>query len=362
MNAEFVFKCRNKHINFTKPMIDDIKNELNYLTQLRFTKDEINYISEIPYHKTAIGFLEFLRMYQLNPDYLTVIEENDNLSIRAKGPLFQVTMWEIYVLAIVQEVYWRHLYDTNTINNFMHKGYTKLLDDLKTIEPFTLVEFGTRRRFNKEYQEQILKYLIANCGEHLFGTSNVFLAMKYNIRSCGTMAHEYICLGQGLNTVPIAESQRYMLDIWSKEYDGANGTALTDTLGMDKWEKDFTGRFAKLFDGVRHDSGDPIVWGMKMLLLYKKFGIDATTKYFMFSDNLDLIRVKHIQNHFKDRVKMSFGIGTSLTNNIPGTTPLNNVMKMVSANNHPVAKISDEPGKTMCEDEKYLEYLRYTIK
>ena len=364
--AEFVFKCRNKNIKFTLEMAKEIEDEINAVANLRFTKEEIDFISNIPYHKNATGFIEFLRMYQLNKDYIKIMytPQSQELVIRAKGPLFQVSMWEIYVLAIVQEVYWKHISTGGNVRDEWKKqGIATLRKELQKIknENIKITEFGTRRRHSKSYHDEVLQILMKEIPQQLFGTSNVYYAMKYNLRPVGTMAHEYMCLGQGLNNVPIIESQRHMLDVWSHEYDGNLGTALTDTLGDDKWLKDFTGRFAKLFDGLRHDSGDPCIWGDKMIQHYQKLNIDPKTKYLMFSDSLNIDRAIKINNYFRDRIPVSFGIGTFLTNNIPSLTPLNNVFKMTSANNRPVAKLSADPGKAMCEDEKYLAYLQYAI-
>jgi len=342
-------------------MVDQIREEIDHLCTLRFTSEEVNYIGSIPYHKDAVGFLEFLRMYQLNPMYIDIKNFGGHLSIRAKGPLFQVSMWEIYVLAIVQEVYW--------LNHFPHPDWKLGLDQLRKdigeikLTPQVMVtEFGTRRRFSKEYHEEVLKVLMKEMPAQLFGTSNVYFAMKYKLRPIGTMAHEYICLGQGLNTVPVADSQRYMLDVWSKEYDGNLGTVLSDTLGDDKFFKDFTLRFAKLYDGVRHDSGDPCIWGDNVIKHYQKLGVDPMSKYLMFSDSLTLAKAQKIWKYFEGRIKTSFGIGTTLTNNIPGVTPLNNVFKMVKAYGKPVAKLASDAGKAMCEDDEYLKYLRWAIK
>jgi nicotinate phosphoribosyltransferase len=364
--AKFSFFCRNKNIIFTQEMFEEIKKQLKYITTLRFQEDEIKYIGNIRYHKDSIGFLEFLRMFQLNFDYLNVTLDSGQLSINAEGPLFQVTMWEIYTLAIVQEVYWKFTLSPEEYQNVVMKGITELNENLNNYfqngPGFTLIEFGTRRRFNKEYQLNVLQTLKKYCGERLFGTSNILLAKELELRPCGTMAHEYICLGQGLKHVPIAESQRYMLQMWYREYGDSLGTALSDTLGTEKFLKDFTPDLAKLYDGVRHDSGDPLTWGNKIMEHYDKYNINYNDKVLFFSDSLTLKKATEIKKYFKDfwgHDKTSFGIGTALTN--PVKVPLNNVMKMIFANTRPVAKISDEKGKELCQDLKYLEYLKWSI-
>lgn len=186
----------------------------------------------------------------------------------------------------------------------------------------------------------------------------MYLAMKYNLVPIGTMAHEFIMAGQALEGVTLASSQKFMLQAWVDEYRGDLGTALSDTLGTAKFLKDFDMYFAKLYDGVRHDSGDPVAWGEKMIKHYEDLRIDPKTKQLVFSDGLDFKKAAMLYEHFKDRAKVSFGIGTNLTNDFPDVAPLNIVMKIVEANNRPVAKISDNPGKTMCENEDFIRYLR----
>ena len=190
------------------------------------------------------------------------------------------------------------------------------------------------------------------------GTSNVLLARDLNLVPIGTMAHEYLQTYQALG-VRLRDFQKAALEDWVQEYRGDLGIALTDTVGMDAFLADFDLYFAKLFDGLRHDSGDPVAWGEKALAHYAKLRIDAHTKRLVFSDGLDLERALMLYRHFGDRTQLGFGIGTNLTNDMgPGHKPINIVMKLVRANGQPVAKLSDTPGKTLCDDETYLDYLR----
>jgi nicotinate phosphoribosyltransferase len=197
----------------------------------------------------------------------------------------------------------------------------------------------------------------------------MMLAKKYELTPIGTMAHEFIMAGQALEGVTLAGSQKYMLQAWVDEYRGDLGTALTDTLGVDKFLRDFDLYFSKLYDGVRHDSGDPFEWGYKMIEHYKAMKIDPKTKSFVWSDGLDFPRAAQLYDAFKNLAKCSFGIGTNLTNDFPEDVfpnkekihPLNIVMKIVSAGGKPVAKLSDDPGKGMCEDESFLSYLKKVI-
>jgi nicotinate phosphoribosyltransferase len=151
------------------------------------------------------------------------------------------------------------------------------------------------------------------------------------------------------------------MEEWFDEYKGDNGTALTDTLGTDLFLMDFDKLQATCYSGVRHDSGDPIEWGEKLIAHYEKLGIDPMTKTLLFSDSLDLDKAQMIYNHFRGRIKVSFGIGTNLSNDT-NVEPLNIVIKLQYVNGHPVAKLSDDQGKAMCQDNSYLEYLKNAVE
>jgi nicotinate phosphoribosyltransferase len=172
----------------------------------------------------------------------------------------------------------------------------------------------------------------------------------------GTMAHEYLQTFQAVG-VQLRQFQRAALETWVQEYRGDLGIALTDVVGMDAFLNDFDLYFAKLFEGLRHDSGDPVEWGEKALEHYRQLGVDARTKRLVFSDGLNVQKAFALYAHFADRVQLGFGIGTHLTNDV-GIVPLNIVMKLVSCNGQPVAKLSDSPGKTLCSDQTFLAYLR----
>jgi nicotinate phosphoribosyltransferase len=170
------------------------------------------------------------------------------------------------------------------------------------------------------------------------------------------MAHEYMQAYQGFG-VRLRDFQKAALEDWVQEYRGDLGVALTDVVGMDAFLADFDLYFAKLFDGLRHDSGDPALWGEKALAHYAKLRLDAHTKRLVFSDALDLPRALALYHHFADRTMTGFGIGTNLSNDV-GYEPLSIVMKLVACNGQPVAKLSDSPGKALPTDETFLAYLR----
>jgi len=270
--------------------------------------------------------------------------------------------FEIYVLAIVNELYFRRFDGTAAIAQGRARLQAKIAQ-LRAFEseparahPFEFFDFGVRRRFSGAWHEEVVSTLKDAVPQFFKGTSNVYLAKKLGLVAIGTMAHEYLQSYQALD-VRLRDFQTAALEDWVHEYRGDLGVALTDVVGMDAFIADFDLYFAKLFDGLRHDSGDPVVWGEKALAHYAKLRIDAHTKRLVFSDGLNLGSAFNIYRHFADRTQLGFGIGTNLTNDV-GLVPLNIVMKLVRCNGQPVAKLSDSPGKTLCTDETFLAYLR----
>jgi nicotinate phosphoribosyltransferase len=270
--------------------------------------------------------------------------------------------FEIYVLYIVNELYFRRV-DQDAALVVARERLQEKLDHLRAFakepmrrSPFEFFDFGVRRRFSGAWHDEVVATLAREVPEYFKGTSNVYLAKKYNLVPIGTMAHEYLQAFQSFG-VRLRDFQKAALEDWVQEYRGDLGTALTDVVGMDAFLDDFDLYFAKLFDGLRHDSGDPVEWGEKALRHYKKLRIDAHTKRLVFSDGLTMDSAMALYRHFSDRVVCGFGIGTKLTNDTQHKA-LNIVMKLVSCNGQPVAKLSDSPGKTMCRDETFLAYLR----
>jgi nicotinate phosphoribosyltransferase len=222
--------------------------------------------------------------------------------------------------------------------------------------PFEFFDFGLRRRFAGDWQREVVATLLRDVPQYLKGTSSLLLARDLGTVPIGTMGHEYLQTFQGTG-VRLRDFQRAALEEWVQEYRGDLGIALTDTVGMDAFLADFDLYFAKLFEGLRHDSGDPVAWGEKALAHYAGLRIDPHSKRLVFSDSLDMGKAIALYRHFGDRVNMGFGIGTQLTNDV-GLRPLNIVMKLVEVNGQPVAKLSDEPGKTLATDATFLAYLR----
>jgi len=364
--ARYDFKCRNEGIIWTDKMVQEIKEELKHVATLRFTEDEIQYLMNMYFMKDAQWYGEFLKIFQLDYNNLNInLSSSGQLEISASGVLWNIMMWEIFVLSVVNEVYFRNIsnYDLWRDNALLNlKAKVKLAKESKL--PLNITDFGTRRRYSRKWHEEVLQYLIdetrQNPGNFNFiGTSNSYYAKKFNIKNIGTFGHEGPMSVQGIESIPVANSQKEFFKIWQQEYKGSLGICLTDTFGMQKFLKDFTKDQALLYDGVRHDSLCPFQYGEDIIKMYKGFGIDPKTKTIVYSDGLDIPKCIELADRFEDRIKISFGVGTNLTND-GGIPALNIVMKMTENNGRPIAKLASE-GKIMCKDEKYVEYLRYAI-
>ena len=364
----WTFKCRNKDVRFTSDMVDETREQIKAYCTLRFTEDELAYIDNIKWIKGS--YVDFLRLWRPRYEDFEITDNAEcGLSIETKGTWLNTSMYEIPVLAIVNEVYFRMTYDYDELlKSFKERlewKYQQLHDGKWYTGTFS--EFGLRRRLSAEAQELVVEKFshlndTAHCASTFIGTSNVYLAKKYGVTPAGTMAHEWImCVGQGDHKHNPAYSNWYALNAWVKEYGILNGTALTDAITTDCFLKDFQLTFATLFSGVRHDSGDPIEWGEKMIAHYKFLGIDPTGKTLLFSDSLNFEKADQIFRHFNGRAKVAFGIGTYLSNDTC-VEPLNIVMKTTVANGCDVAKISDTPGKGMCKNPEYVDYLQRCIK
>ena len=363
----WTFKCRNKDVFFTKDMVDEIREQIKAYCNLRFTEDELQYLDNILWIKGS--YVDFLRIWRPRfEDFEITTNAKCGLSIETKGTWLNTSMYEIPTLAIVNEVYFRMKYDYNVLMNSFKSRLEEKFNNLKSGKWYIGVfsEFGLRRRLSAEAQELVVEKFshlndTQHCASKFIGTSNVYLAKKYNVTPVGTMAHEWImCVGQGDHSLNPAYSNKFALAAWRKEYGVLNGTALTDAITTDCFLRDFDLENATLFSGVRHDSGDPIEWGEKILAHYEKLNIDARNKTLLFSDSLDFERADKIFRHFNGRAKVAFGIGTYLSNDTD-VPALNIVMKTTACNGCDVAKISDTPGKGMCKNPDYVDYLQRAI-
>jgi len=355
--VEYQFKCRTEGVNLT-PYVEEIAREVADLCQLRFREEELGYLRGLRFMKS--DFVDFLALFQFNEKYIRIARgaAPGEIEVTIRGPWLHTILYEIPVLAIVSEVYFRRTQPSADLAEGRRRLQAKI-DLVRKVEPaldFKISDFGTRRRFSLAWHEEIIATLKREVPQYFAGTSNVWLAMKHRVTPLGTMAHEYMQACQALGP-RLRDAQVFAFDKWAQEYRGDLGIALSDTYGMDAFLRDFDMYFCKLFDGARHDSGDPFEWGERMIAHYQKHRIDPHTKTLIFSDQLSFPLAIEISRRFHGRARTSFGIGTNLTNDV-GFEPLNIVIKMTECNGQPVAKVSDSPGKIVSTDARYLAYLR----
>ena len=359
LSGEYYFKCRNEGVLFTKEMLDEINAQIDWLCTLRFTQEELDYLRSIRFIKN--DYVEFLRLWHPIRDYVTTsLLPSGDLSVIVNGPLFSAMQFEIYLLEIINEVYFRMKFDYQTL---LASAEKRLDEKIKAFNDgtytFKFAEFGCRRRLSREWEDVVVKRL-AEETDCCAGTSNVYFAMKHRLTPIGTYAHEFVQMYQGIDSIPLAYTNHYAMQDWYDEYKGDNGTALTDTVTTELFLLDFNRSMVNNYSGVRHDSGDPYEWGEKIISHYESYGVDPKTKLLLFSDSLDFNRAQELYDYFKDRTKVSFGIGTFCSNDTCESA-LNIVIKLQYVNGRPVAKLSDDPSKAMCRDEGYLEYLKNSV-
>jgi nicotinate phosphoribosyltransferase len=355
--VEYLFRCRTAGVDLA-PHADEIRAGIADLCRLRFREDELAYLRGLRFMKS--DFVDFLGLFQFNEKYIQVkrIADPPGIEISIRGPWLHTILYEIPVLAIVSEVYFRRTQPRPDLAEGRRRLEAKigLVRELGPEQIFKVSDFGTRRRFSRAWHEEIIGTLKRDMPERFAGTSNVWLAMKHGVTPLGTMAHEYMQACQALGP-RLRDSQIFAFDVWAKEYRGDLGIAVADTYGTDAFLRDFDLYFCKLFDGARHDSGDPFEWGERMIEHYRRNRVDPRTKTLIFSDQLTVPVAIEIARRFHGRALTSFGIGTNLTNDL-GYEPINIVIKMTECNGQPVAKVSDAPGKTVSKDPGYLAYLR----
>ncbi len=377
--VEYKFKCRNSSVDACgraqvnlAAHVGEIRDEIRALCSLHFQEAELVFLRSMRFIKS--DFVDFLGIFKLNEKYITVTPlPTGEIDISIQGPWLHTILFEIPVLAIVNEVYFRN---THKVPDFV-EGRRRLalkIEQLRGggLSDLKIADYGTRRRFSRAWQDEVLRVLSAKLGTlqspgntsgvqgQLAGTSNTLLAMKLGLTPLGTMAHEYLQAAQALGP-RLRDSQVFGFESWAREYRGFLGIALSDVYGMSAFLRDFDMYFCKLFDGARHDSGDPFQWGERMIEHYLHNRVDPKTKTLIFSDGLTVPRTIELYRQFKGRAQLAFGIGTNLTNDL-GYEPLQIVIKMVRCNGQPVAKLSDTPSKNMCDDEKYLAYLRQVFE
>jgi len=356
------FRCRSHGQDLSRH-IDAISNAIDGLCALRFSADELDWLRGLRFIKP--DFVDFLGLFHLDRKYVRLERSRDEpggISLTLSGPWLHTILFEVPLLAIVSEAWMVGEHGPADAAEGMRRLEAKVarIDAAVGGEDCRITDFGTRRRHSRAWQEQLVPRLAALLGPKFAGTSNVDIARRHGLVPQGTMAHEWLQAHQALGP-RLRDSQKAALEAWVQEYRGDLGIALTDVIGIDAFLRDFDLYFCKLFDGVRHDSGDPVAWGERMIAHFESMRIDPRTRTLVFSDGLDIDQVLRLHARFRGRARTSFGIGTNLTNDT-GPEALQIVLKMVSCNGQPVAKLSDSPGKTMVDDAGYLAWLRQVFE
>jgi len=353
---QFIVRSRERLTH----LIPELRLELEKLADLQMRDGELRFLFNRRFREYLTpDFEQFLGLFRFNLSYIHVSEIDGQLSIRVRGPMLHCIMFEQPVLALVSELRNRDKYPEVTLEDVTRKLYQKFewleknlsRDELADLR---VSDFSTRRRLSFRAQREVVDIMRRDFPGVFVGTSNAHLAYEFDLPLIGTMAHQWLMVHQQLGR--LRESQNAALENWVREYRGRLGIALTDCISTDFFLKDFDLYFAKLYDGLRQDSGDPIVWADKVLARYVQLGIDPMTKDLMFSDGLNFEKCLPILRHIRGKARFGFGMGTSLACDVDGVEPLSIVMKLVRVHGEPVVKFSDDPVKNVCEDPSFLRY------
>ncbi len=357
VKVRYKFVCRNKDVKLGF-LAAKVQEQVNSMKALALTLEASRFLSTMNFLRS--DYIDFLRGYRFNPDEVIIEgDEGADLKIEIGGDWKNTILWEVPLLAIVNQLYFEATTDFEKIQS---EGKTRLDTKIRQIlefPRFTFTDFGTRRRYSADWQKYILQTFKTYCSQNLVGTSNVQLAMDLGLKAIGTMAHEIFSAGLAL-VDRYEESQKRTLYTWLQEYNTDLGHALTDTFTTDAFFRDFKYILANSYQGVRHDSGDAIEFGHKVIEHYKKLSIDPRMKSIVFSDGLTIPKALEIYKEFTGLIGLGFGIGTSLTNDL-GVDALNIVIKLVECNDQPVCKLSDNITKAI-GDEKVIEEVRKAYK
>lgn len=360
-SGTFTFHDRN-HTEYDEMFVRILKDELSQLSKLFLQKNEFDWaVKNIPYIPQF--YWEWLRSFRYEPNKINMwLDESNHLHIEVTDKMYKVTFYEIPILATVSalyHVYKHHGYQLKQeIEEALISGLDRKIEIAKDHNLF-FADFGMRRAYSPLTEEFVVKYLKENCPTFV-GTSTVSLAMKYGVKPIGTMAHECFMFQAAIHSPKDANFM--VMENWVKVYDGNLGTVLTDTYTVDTFLRNFSMKLAKLYDGVRHDSGDPFTFGNKIIWKYKSYGIDPMSKTIVFSDGLDFEKAAEIKEYFAGKIKTTFGIGTNLTCDFPGIKPLNIVMKLKECrvnDRQPVygcVKLSDVASKAIGTPEDIENY------
>lgn len=342
INVEYELINRGK-TQFPDGFDKKLRSAVNKMSQLYLTSDERKFLEEkCKYLKHS--YLDFLSGYRFNPNEIQIIQNGGDLKVKITGPWYRTVFWEVPLMALISEIYHDNRISPEQLANFAISTVKK--SQSLSENNCRFADFGTRRRYSKNIHMLALstiKRALKSSNNVFNGTSNVYFAYLMGLNPLGTHAHEYFMAHGALFGYKLANL--YTLESWVNEYDGDLGIALTDTYTTDVFFNQFTMKLAKLFDGLRQDSGDPIEFAKKAINHYNKLRINPMSKTIIFSDDLNVDKCIKIKQFCENKINAAFGIGTNLTCDISGVTPLKIVVKMTKCNGIPTIKLSDDPGK-----------------
>ena len=350
---EFIDRRNNK---YPIGLGDVLRKRIDSFRDMKLSKEHrIEFQRRCPYLPNL--YFDFLEGFRFDPSEVSIYQENDGtLKVKVHGYFYRTTLWEIILMSEISEINFLMTGEETESREELKKKNIQKANKLR-MNAVPFVDFGTRRRYSFENQKNVVKDLIEGGGNMFIGSSNVLFAIENDVKIIGTFAHESISAVAAM--LGYSHANKHMMELWVETYGGNLGIVLTDTFGLDAFLKDFDAKYARLFDGVRHDSGDPYLFADKIIEHYKKLGIDPMSKTIVFSDGLDVDTSIKLADYCRGKIKTSFGIGTHLTNDV-GVKALNIVIKLFMINGMHVIKLSDDAGKHT-GDKKTIEIVKDLI-
>lgn len=369
-DVEVTFTLKNRHSE--KPLREFVSKDalsarLDAIRQHGFSAKEIAYYAGLQSQDGQARFtpeyLDYLADLELPEVAITTNPETNDLAVESTGPWAAVSLWETVIMSEINEEYFARVMESqgSNINEVYAEGDRRLSQKIARLQArpdIKFSDFGTRRRFSAKWHEHVIERLANECPDNLIGTSNPWFAYQYNLPPIGTFAHEmpmvYAGMKDAVGDNPL-DGHRQMLNDWTEHYEGDLSIALTDTFGSEFFLTDFTPEQARQWQGLRHDSGDPIEFGERVIDFYNQHKINPLEKTIIFSDGLDIDEIEHLSDHFFGRTNLMFGWGTSLTNDL-GLPANNIVMKATHVNQVETVKLSDSAGKHTGPEHKVRQY------
>ena len=361
IGAVYQFINRGKTL-FPEAFSSALREQIEMMSDLELSFDEEEFLRKSCGHFLKPTFFDLLRGYHFNPSQVHISQTEGDLNVSIEGPWYQTILWEVPLLAIISELYFKM---TNQPPDEEWRDRARAKGDTLRKAGARFADFGTRRRYSYEMQGNVLQSLAASAwrvskGGVFVGTSNVHFAKLFDLTPIGTVAHEWFMAHAAMFGYRWATAKS--LEVWADEFEGQLGIALSDTFTTPEFLRHFNAYFARLFDGVRQDSGDPFEILEMIIDHYKSLHINPLHKTFVPSDGLDVPKVLALAEACRDRIQCSFGIGTNLTNDV-GVKPLNMVIKLSDiilsdGTRIPTVKLSDSQGKYTGDPEEIAMAIR----